>query len=74
MIIYGEVPDRKFDKIAIYSGSIDLYDAKALCMTPKDDPNLIDKTDESAALLNDNEINKMTTDGRKDRWTDSFEV
>ena len=65
----------KFHKVAVYApGSTDLNDAKALCMTPDTDPNLIDRTAESADLLEEATMNWMWKDGKNNKWVDQFEV
>jgi len=72
MIIYGEATNQIFDSVYTYAGGdLDPTDPSALCMIQKDNVNLIDRTNESALLLEDS---FMTKDGDTTYWADDFEV
>jgi len=67
MIIYGSASSSSWSKVAVYNGNTDLYDAKSLCMTQSDDPNLIDRTEENQDHL---ESGWMWQDGKSSYWAD----
>jgi len=67
VILYGSAYYKNWDKVAVYNGNTDLNDATALCMTQKDDGNLIDRTHESQDHI---DAGWMWKDGYYTTWGD----